>query len=179
MKTIDKAFLEQTVLDIITNRFNNPEAIGMVADKIASKQAKSTPAMNLMWTQLNDVERRLANVMKAIEAGVVNDTTKARMEELEATKKTLQESMAEENLLHRAYTRDEIMFMLTRLLAPHPKDLREKKLVIRLFLDSAVLFPDGMLTCNMNWLKGKKPIDINVFLRDYKDSTLASSCSPY
>ena len=172
MKTIDKAFLEQTVLDIITNRFNNPEAIGMVADKIASKQAKSTPAMDLMWTQLNDVERRLANVMKAIEAGVVNDTTKARMEELEATKKTLQESMAEENLLHRAYTRDEI-------LAPHPKDLREKKLVIRLFLDSAVLFPDGMLTCNMNWLKGKKPIDINVFLRDYKDSTLASSCSPY
>lgn len=172
MKTIDKAFLEQTVLDIITNRFNNPEAIGMVADKIASKQAKSTPARDLMWTQLNDVERRLANVMKAIEAGVVNDTTKARMEELEVTKKTLQESMAEENLLHRAYTRDEIMFMLTRLLAPHPKDLREKKLVIR-------LFPDGMLTCNMNWLKGKKPIDINVFLRDYKDSTLASSCSPY
>lgn len=179
MKTIDKAFLGQMVLDIITNRFNNPEAIGMVADKIASKQAKSTPAMDLMWTQLNDVERRLANVMKAIEAGVVNDITKARMEELEATKKTLQESMAEENLLHRAYTRDEIMFMLTRLFAPHPKDLREKKLVIRLFLDSAVLFPDGMLTCNMNWLKGKKPIDINVFLRDYRDSTLASSCSLY
>lgn len=179
MKTVDKELLEQSIVQLITSRFDNPDTIGVVADKILSKQVKISPAMEALLKQLDDTKKKIKNLLSAIEAGIVNETTKSRMDELEMTKKSLEESIAKENLLHRAFTRDEILFMLTRFVAPTPKNLREKKTIIRLLLDSAVLFPDGTLTLSLNWLKGEKPIDIDVFRKEFTNSTIQNLCSPY
>lgn len=48
IKAIDKAFLEQTILGSIIERFNNYKAIGVPANKIRSKQINNAPTIDFM-----------------------------------------------------------------------------------------------------------------------------------
>ena len=60
---------------------------------------------------------RFLNVMKAIEQGIITETTKARLEELEAEQKKLEGEIGAEQLRHPRMSRDEIVFGIERFAA--------------------------------------------------------------
>lgn len=61
--------------------------------------------------QIADVDRALSNVMKAIEMGIINEMTKARMDELTDQKQALSVARAEAGLAGGfKLTRDMILF---------------------------------------------------------------------
>ena len=56
-------------------------------------------AITAMQNELTDTEKAIGNLMKAIEMGIITDTTKARMMELEEKRKDLQTSIRIESSL--------------------------------------------------------------------------------
>ena len=56
--------------------------------------------------QLRDTEKRLANLLEAIEQGILTPTTKQRLDELEARKEALNTSILEEELKKPVLTRE-------------------------------------------------------------------------
>ena len=84
----------KVALDII----NNEELKNHIAETIFKLQGNENPKIPKLQAQLNEVEKRLANIMNAIEQGIIFDTTKERFAELEKEKKELEITILQEKI---------------------------------------------------------------------------------
>ena len=84
--TIRKEDIEEIVLDTTLKILNNKELIYDVASRIleAHKQrVHDVTVLNLLLEEKEKIEKGIANIMVAIEQGIITNTTKKRMTELE------------------------------------------------------------------------------------------------
>lgn len=96
---IRKEVLEKLVVDATLAAFESSKVIEDLAEKILAENAKrdvATSIINLLTSQLNDIQRSITNIMKAIEQGVVTSTTKQRLEELENQKVEIEVKLHQE-----------------------------------------------------------------------------------
>ena len=83
---VRKEFLEQFVLDTIISILKNKDKMNNIVSGLLVEQDRRTienVTLNLLTKERNQTETSLNNVMKAIERGVINNTTSKRMKELE------------------------------------------------------------------------------------------------
>lgn len=83
---VRKEFLEQFVLDTIISILKNKDKMNNIVSGLIVEQERRTienVTLNLLTKERNQTENSLNNVMKAIERGVINNTTSKRMKELE------------------------------------------------------------------------------------------------
>ena len=101
MKNKNKELLERITLRVLQDLLSNEANRFLLAEKIYAYyqyQNSNQDYINSLKARLAETEKKLKNVMKAIESGIFNDTTADRMNELESQKKALQEEIAvEEN----------------------------------------------------------------------------------
>lgn len=94
---LPKDQLEQTILDAVMQVFGTNEGISLIADEIMELHKKRMHDKSLL-TILNDerdgIKKALANIMKAIEQGILNTTTKSRMDEPEIQLAETEEKIA-------------------------------------------------------------------------------------
>ena len=67
--------------------FGTPEGISAMADeilKVHAKRMNDKSLLAILNNERDEIKRALANIMKAVEQGIFNATTKNRMDELEA-----------------------------------------------------------------------------------------------
>lgn len=97
----NKELLERITLRVLQDLLSNEANRFLLAEKIYAHyqyQNSNQDYINSLKARLAETEKKLKNVMKAIESGIFNDTTADRMNELESQKKALQEEIAvEEN----------------------------------------------------------------------------------
>ncbi len=92
----------------------NDEIIEQLIDLVMDAQQKENTRLPVLKDQLRDTEKRLANLLEAIEQGILTPTTKQRLDELEARKEALNTSILEEELKKPVLTREWIRFWLER-----------------------------------------------------------------
>ena len=81
---IRKDILENFILTNILEVLKDKEFVDSIVDSIYNIQQTSTSSnLNNLLTEQKQIEATLNNIMKAIELGVVNNTTNSRMKELE------------------------------------------------------------------------------------------------
>ncbi len=85
-QTVRKESLEDLVIKILIEQLNNPKALDKIVSNILKVQ-ESEDYGNTLLTSLNkekiETQKILDNIMKAVEQGVVNNTTNKRMTDLE------------------------------------------------------------------------------------------------
>ena len=82
-----KEKLEQAILDATMQVFGTPDGISAIADeiiKIHEKRMHDRSVLTILTNERDAIKKSLANILKAIEQGILNVTTKSRMDELEA-----------------------------------------------------------------------------------------------
>ena len=79
-------------------------------DLIMEAQQQENTRLPVLKDQLRDTEKRLANLLEAIEQGILTPTTKQRLDELEARKEALNTSILEEELKKPVLTREWMRF---------------------------------------------------------------------
>ena len=96
-QTVRKEILEDLVIKIFIEQLNSPKTLDKIAKNILKVQ-ESEDCGNTLLTSLNKekcvTQKILDNIMKAVEQGVINNTTNKRMTELE---KKLEEAKTVEN----------------------------------------------------------------------------------
>ena len=65
----------------------NDEIIEQLIDLVMEAQQKENTRLPVLKDQLRDTEKRLANLLEAIEQGILTSTTKQRLDELKPGKK--------------------------------------------------------------------------------------------
>lgn len=124
---LPKDQLEQTILDAVMQVFGTNEGISLIADEIMELHKKRMHDKSLL-TILNDerdgIKKALANIMKAIEQGILNTTTKSRMDEPEIQLAETEEKIAiEEYKAQTQIKREEVVEYLTHTVRQDPKIL--------------------------------------------------------
>lgn len=118
--TCDKAvekkdLIERTIVGYLVNTMltdENIEEIATRAIKFLEKESQDTSFLVNLKEQLKDTNKRLKNMIAAIENGVLTSSTKHRLEELEELKAELEAQIAKEEIQKPLITKDQIKYWM-------------------------------------------------------------------
>ena len=139
-RIIRKETLEKLVTDNIVSAMNNEATLNKVIQGILELQEKlatEKPRLNLMLHEQRQTKISLDNIVKAIEKGIVSETTNARLHELENRLRELEEIIAaEKNKYCTRISEEDIRAYYISAIKSQPK------LLIDLLVKQIVLYDD-------------------------------------
>ena len=164
-KAIPKDELEQIVLDMAMEIFTSEVDLNIIVDEIIRVNQKSIAdhsTLNILLEQKAKAEKSMANVMKAIEEGIIYDITKNRVKELQdqlddLSAKILVEQYKQEN----GITREQAMEYLTSGVKQD-----SPQLLIDLMVERIELFDDEIIVW-FNYTPKTNPDDPDTDSRDF------------
>ena len=91
-RNIPRDVIEDAVACALKENMLTDEMIEWIADKTVeyNKSTEASAELSLFKAELSSVNRAIGNLMSAIEQGIITDTTKERLLELESQKKSLE-----------------------------------------------------------------------------------------
>ena len=93
---LDKNFIEGIVDKFLIAQFNTPKNLEELNNNIYEvykKRIGNNNLLNILKNTLQKTNTSIANILSAIEKGIITDTTKQRLEELETQKKDLEQQV--------------------------------------------------------------------------------------
>ena len=178
-----KELMEKIVLYILDDLINDPALRIMIAEKCyAYHQAQNDDNGAYeasIRAQLKDVEGKLNNLVKAIEAGIFNSTTAERMNVLENQKSMLNDALlAEQNRKKCDLTMNTIVKFLSSLVGDiNNPDTRRR--LLDFFVDKIYVYPDKMvLTFYYTDDRRELPFEETIRLIDNRQKILDMMNSP-
>ena len=113
-KTVRKEWLEDKVIEGLTVILHDEALLSYMADRLLELFEDDNFVIPALEAQLTETRKAMANVMKAIEQGLITKTTKARLEELESEEESLQRSILIEQSKNPQLTKEQILCVLER-----------------------------------------------------------------
>lgn len=86
--------------------------VNYLATKAFELQEKESSELPLLRKQLEETEKGIENMLNAIQAGILNDSTKKRLDNLEALKSELEASIIKKEIRKPTYTFEQIYFYI-------------------------------------------------------------------
>lgn len=132
------------VVDALYMFILNEDIISAIIDAALECQERNSPHKNniiVINRRIAEIEKKLNNLLKAIEAGVLTETTMSRMQELEEKKKSLQRSLMKEKLKAPKISRSQLEFFFEKLRGEDPHARKFQKCLIDTFVNR--IYPDG------------------------------------
>lgn len=118
-KPVRKLWIERLVLEYVVALIWNEEILNFIAESTYQyylAQNTESSYTESLRTAFADVEKSIANLLRAIEAGIFNDATKQRMDELGEQKVELQNALAAAKLREDlGLKKENILYFLHRL----------------------------------------------------------------
>jgi hypothetical protein len=147
-KPVRQEWIEEIVLNRVQEILHNNELLEFIAENTWQyylEQDESREKVKALQTQLDGVEKSINNLMRAIEAGLFNDMTKSRMDELEGQRAALKKSIADVEL-EKGFrlTKEHIMFFLEQLKELDATDRDCQKRLIEVFVNSIFVYDDNI-----------------------------------
>ena len=114
MKPLPKEMIEDAIIRITQKDVLTDEMINHLAMRVMELQASDAedPKIKAMERTLRDTNKKIDNIMTAIESGIITPTTKDRLLTLEADRERISAGIAGARAKKTTYTEDEIRFYL-------------------------------------------------------------------
>lgn len=143
-KPVRKEAIEQLVVSSLKACITKPENIDWMTDLVMKYRNKIIAESDIGYLEdkLKENKTAIKNVMKAIEMGVVTETTKARLQELEAEQKEVLSSLLAEKRGIPDVTRDHVQFFFESFRNGDVNSIKYKKTLIKHFLRAVYLYDD-------------------------------------
>ena len=141
-QTVRKEILEDLVIKILIEQLNNPKTLYKIVSNILKVQ-ESEDCGNTLLTSLNkekcETQKILDNILKAVEQGVVNNTTNKRMTELEKKLEDIERQIiVEKSKTNFKLTKEDILNYFNDALKLEPQ------LLINYLVNQIILYDDKM-----------------------------------
>ncbi len=148
-KAVRKEDIEDVVIDNTIDFIFDEEVIEGLADRVVKWLQKDDATVPLLQRELAEVEQALDNVMKAVEQGIINSTTRKRMSELEEQKTDLQVKIAREEIQANILTKEQVIFWLSNMQKLNLATAENRQRIIDTFINSIHVY-DDRLVINFN-----------------------------
>ena len=172
---VPKEKIERAVVEYVRETLSGSGFVEWVLtgyEKVVEK-AKEESKLHLLQEELDNINKSLGNIMKAIEAGIINDMTKARMDELIQSRNDIEEAIRMEEQVSNVSTVEDVRKWLQGLLSGELEDPEYMKQLIKVFV-AAVYVYDDHFKIRMNYSTGTdKEIPI---AQDFPDGEVFATC---
>lgn len=127
--------------------------------------------------RFSDVEKRLANIMQAIEQGIIFDTTKERFAALEKEKKELEITIFQEKIKKPFLTKEQIRFGIERFGKIDISTKEGKQRLIDGFINAIYVY-DDKITFTFNYKDGTRTVMLSELSDGKSNSDLKCQGAP-
>jgi hypothetical protein len=180
-----KDWIERLVVSELIRLVSSDAFINVVADKVMEFQERERDhsALNALEMRQKDNERKIKNLIAAVEDGMNTPTMKSRLVELEAERANIDRGIARELIAEPQLERDQIVFFLERFRKGDAEDESFRVFLVDTFLNSVFLYDDDRLVLVLNYTGEDSRITLSIMEKgvsggDAVSSSLAPSAAP-
>ena len=159
-KTVRKEWLEDLVIAETMKLIQDDAVIDAIVAEVMELQDQENTTLPLLEKQMREVENGIENMLNAIQAGVLTNSTKSRLEKLEAQQKELEVRIAEEKIARPRLSENQVRFWLTRFRKLDPNVKSHRETLINAFVNAVYLYDEKVLI-TFNYKDGTKTISFN------------------
>lgn len=162
-KNVQREWIENLIAKYLYEYCLRDDIIELIAEKTVEynkKKEKENPA-GILESELSEVNRGIANIMRAIESGIFTETTKDRLLELENRRTDLQYRIAEEKENIIQVDKDDLISGLEALRDGDYTDKKFQAKLFNYFLRAAYLY-DRKLTIVFSFAGSGNKIDVPI-----------------
>ena len=172
-----KEQIEHLVVEELVRLVNDDAFIDMVADKVVEFQERERDcsALNALEAKKKETERKIKNLLAAIEDGISTPSTKSRLVELEAERAAIDRGIARENIAEPKFTKEAISLSLSRFQNGDLEDENFRMGLVDTFLNSVFVYDDGKIVICMNYSGENNKITLNTMEKALDDGECNSS----
>lgn len=143
-RNVPKEKLERRVAEAVKQALQDDDLIETIVSGYAAAldEAFDDTQKTLLQAELDDVNMRLKNILAAIEAGIFNEHTQERMQELTDSRKELEESLRLEEMANQFPAPDRIRFDLLEFRNGELNDPDYMRDLIKTFVKAVYVYDD-------------------------------------
>ena len=175
-KAIRKNWIEDVVVKYTATQVLTDTVISRIADAIVIMQEQEDTVTPVLKQQLQQCETEIRNVMKAIRQGILTDSTRECLEELEQQRDSLRGSIAQLQLERRKFTKEEIVDWVGRYKDGNIHDPDYRREIIDTFVNSVFVYDDKLIL-TYNYKDGSQTLTLQE-IEAALSSDLTGICPP-
>jgi DNA invertase Pin-like site-specific DNA recombinase len=144
-KAVRQEWIESLVLDHTVRLLQDNELLEFIAENTWQyylAQDERQARIDACRAQLDTVTKAIANIVRAVEAGMPAEALTARMTELSAEKAALEASIADSELGGVRLTKDHILFFLQQFRDMDCTDRTAQRRLVEVFVNSVFVYDD-------------------------------------
>lgn len=127
----------------------------------------------MLKAQLEDVEKKLDNLVEAMTQGIFSATTKKLLDDLEAQKKNIEAAFTQNEIRNPVLSKEQILFALCNYRKLDLSVQSDKQKLIDSFVNSIYLYDDHFII-TFNYKNSSKKVSF----KELNSSSLTSSAPP-
>ena len=172
-KSVKKLPIENAVVNAVMAKVMDDSFVEYITDAVMKLQGQESTVLPALRKQLGDIERGINNMLNAIQAGIITESTKQRLSELEEQKKDIELQITQEEMQYPQLSREDVTYWICRFRTLDVTQLDERRRLIDSFVNSVTVFDDYILI-TFNYKDGETRISFD----DIKSSDLKSVGGP-
>jgi hypothetical protein len=172
-KPVKKAWIEDIVVNQALRVLADDAILEKIADMVLALQKQENTALPLLRKQLAEAERGIENMLNAIQQGILNQSTKKRLDDLETTKSEIEIRILQEEMQKPLLTREQILFWLHKFRGIDTTKREQRQRLIDTFVNAVYLY-DDKLVLTFNYKDGAKTITMAEIENNYGSDFTAS-----
>lgn len=148
LMNVKKDWLEELVINTTVNDVLQDDVIQSIAKHIVELlEYESTHNDILLALQenLKDVEKKIKNMLNAIEQGIITESTKNRLFELQSLKDDLQLQITKQEVVTPRLTEEQIIFWLEKFKDGEINDPDYRRELINTFINNVFVYEDKII----------------------------------
>ncbi len=158
-KSVKKDWIENLVVAEIMKSIMDDEVLDRIIDALMEYQSRENQTIPILASQLETVQKSIANLIMAMEQGIITPSTKDRLQELEAQKLDLENQIICEEIARPQLTREQLTYFIYRFRKTEVSDLQQKQRLIDSFVNAIYLY-DDKLVFTFNYKEGAKTVSL-------------------
>ena len=138
-----KDWLEQVVVQSTVDYIFTDEKIEQIATRvmeILEAESEDKSVLLALQDKLKDCNKKIKNIMSAIEQGIFTPSTKDRLEELEQDRRSTEEQIAREEMKKPFLTKERIMYWLYSFKNGDVRDINYQRKIIDTLVNSIFVY---------------------------------------
>ncbi len=158
-KAIKKDWIEKVVVLQTVARVLKDEEIERIADALLKMQEQEDTTIPAMQAQLKECEKAIENMLNAIQSGILTESTKGRLEQLEEQQRNLKVAILQAEIKRPKYSRERIVNWISRFKGGNPNNRNYQRQIIDTFVNSVYVY-DDKLVFTYNFKDGTETITL-------------------
>lgn len=144
-KAVKKDWIEHLVADQIIKAISNEKNVTEIIKRLTKYQELEYKEIPMLKKEIASLNSSIENLLNAIEQGIITDSTKARLKELEEKKRQAEVELIQFELQKPQYSEEQYRAFFEKYAHANISNKKERTALINYFLNCAVLYDDKLL----------------------------------